>query len=40
MIGAIKYVDQARQKVGIILNMFGRETPVEMDFDQVESLQK
>lgn len=40
MIGAIKYVDQARQKVGIILNMFGRETPVEMDFDQVEALQK
>ncbi|HPG92847.1 MAG TPA: transcription termination/antitermination protein NusG [Clostridia bacterium] len=40
MIGTIKYVDQARQKCGIILNMFGRETPVEMDFDQVEGLQK
>lgn len=40
MIGVIKTVDQTRQKVGLILNMFGRETPVEMDFDQVEALQK
>lgn len=38
MIGVIKSIDTARQKVGLVLNMFGRETAVEMDFDQVEAL--
>lgn len=40
MIGTIKNIDHARQKVGVVLNMFGRETPVEMEFGQVEAIQK
>jgi transcriptional antiterminator NusG len=40
MHGTIKSIDHARQKVGLSINMFGRETPVEMDFDQVEPLSK
>ncbi len=40
MVGAIRSIDNARQKVGLSLSMFGRETPVEMDFNQVEALNK
>ncbi len=38
MVGVIKSVDPTRQKVGLTVSMFGRETDVEMDFIQVESL--
>ena len=38
LIGVIKSIDRAHQKVGLVLNMFGRETAVEMDFVQVEAL--
>lgn len=40
MIGEIKNIDDTRQKVGVILNMFGRNTLVEMDFNQIEQVNR
>ncbi|MDD3831162.1 MAG: transcription termination/antitermination protein NusG [Clostridia bacterium] len=40
LIGIIKSIDLVRQKVTVSLSMFGRETNIEMDFDQVESIEK
>ena len=37
-IGIIKSIDQTKQKVGVTLSMFGRETNIEMDFVQVEAI--
>ncbi len=34
--GKIHEIDQARAKVKVYVNMFGRETPVELDFLQVK----
>jgi len=34
--GKISEVDEARGKVKVLVNMFGRETPVELDFLQVK----
>lgn len=39
MVGEIKNIDEQRQKVGLTINMFGRETAVEMDFDQIEAIE-
>lgn len=36
--GKISEVDQARGKVKVLVNMFGRETPVELDFLQVKKI--
>lgn len=36
--GKINEVDQARGKVKVLVNMFGRETPVELDFLQVKKI--
>lgn len=36
--GAVSEVDRERGKVKVLVNMFGRETPVELDFLQVERL--
>ncbi|MGP4062971.1 transcription termination/antitermination protein NusG [Halobacillus sp. H74] len=36
--GAIEYIDADKQKVKVHVNMFGRETPVELDFTQIEKL--
>src|SRR5690625_3184741 len=36
--GVIEQIDTDRQKVKVLVNMFGRETPVELDFSQVEKL--
>ena len=36
--GEIEQIDMDRQKVKVLVNMFGRETPVELDFSQVEKL--
>lgn len=36
--GVIKSIDTARQKAQVSLNMFGRETSVDMDFVQLEKL--
>ncbi|SDW89344.1 transcription antitermination protein nusG [Marininema mesophilum] len=37
-VGSIEEVDINRQKLKVLVNMFGRETPVELDFYQVEKL--
>ncbi|WP_182201202.1 transcription termination/antitermination protein NusG [Paraliobacillus salinarum] len=36
--GAIEQIDPDRQKVKVHVNMFGRETPVELDFTQITKL--
>ena len=38
MVGVIKEIDLVRQKAQVVLNMFGRETSVDMDFIQIEKL--
>jgi transcriptional antiterminator NusG len=35
-IGAVNEVDDAKGKVRVLVSFFGRETPVELDFLQVE----
>ena len=34
--GNVAEIDMERTKVRVMVNMFGRETPVELDFLQVE----
>lgn len=36
--GSIESIDTDKQKVKVHVNMFGRETPVELDFTQIEKL--
>ncbi|MBO9131079.1 transcription termination/antitermination protein NusG [Bacillus sp. 165] len=36
--GAIEEIDTEKQKVKVLVDMFGRETPVELDFSQIEKL--
>lgn len=36
--GKVSEIDEARGKVKVLVSMFGRETPVELDFLQVKSL--
>lgn len=36
--GKVESVDQERGKVRVLVSMFGRETPVELDFTQVKKL--
>lgn len=36
--GTIEYIDPDKQKLKVHVNMFGRETPVELDFAQVEKV--
>lgn len=36
--GTIEEIDMDKQKVKVHVNMFGRETPVELDFSQVEKV--
>lgn len=36
--GKISAVDEARGKVKVLISMFGRETPVELDFLQVKKI--
>ncbi len=38
LIGVIKSIDTVHQKVQVALNMFGRETSVDMDFIQLEKI--
>ncbi len=38
LVGVIKSIDAARQKAQVVLNMFGRETSVDMDFIQLEKI--
>ncbi len=37
-IGSINDVDEAKGKVRVLVSFFGRETPVELDFLQVERI--
>jgi transcriptional antiterminator NusG len=37
-IGSVDEIDQEKGKVKVLLSLFGRETPVELDFLQVEKL--
>lgn len=37
-IGTVDEIDQEKGKVKVLLSLFGRETPVELDFLQVEKL--
>ncbi|WP_124223880.1 transcription termination/antitermination protein NusG [Aquisalibacillus elongatus] len=36
--GTVENIDMDKQKVKVHVNMFGRETPVELDFTQIEKL--
>ena len=36
--GFIDEMDKEKHKVKVLVNMFGRETPVELDFSQIEKL--
>lgn len=37
-IGVVDEVDVAKQKVRVIVQMFGRQTPVDLDFNQIEKV--
>ncbi|RAK16728.1 transcription antitermination protein nusG [Anoxybacillus vitaminiphilus] len=36
--GTIEEIDKDKRKVKVLVNMFGRETPVELDFTQIEKI--
>jgi transcriptional antiterminator NusG len=36
--GKVENVDKVRGKLNVLVNMFGRETPVELDFLQVRKI--
>lgn len=38
MTGTIEEIDWNRSKLKVLVNMFGRETPLELDFSQVEKI--
>jgi transcriptional antiterminator NusG len=38
MMGPVKSIDQAKGKVEVLVSIFGRETPVELDFLQVQKI--
>ena len=37
--GQVEEVDTDRKSVRVVVSMFGRETPVELDFDQIETVE-
>ncbi len=37
-VGVIRSVNESKQSITINVEMFGRETPVELDLDQIESI--
>ena len=37
-VGTVEELDKERGKVRVVVSMFGRETPVELDLDQVEAI--
>lgn len=37
-VATVEEVDVDRQRLRVLVNMFGRETPLEVEFDQVEKL--
>ena len=36
--GSIEEMDKDKAKIKVLVNMFGRDTPVELDFTQIEKL--
>lgn len=38
IVGSIEEIHEDKQKLKVLVSMFGRETPLELDFDQVEKL--
>lgn len=38
MFGSVSTIDADRAKVRLLVSFFGRETPVDLDFDQVEKI--
>ena len=38
-LGAVEEIDLDRSKVRVVVSMFGRETPVELELDQVDPVQ-
>ena len=38
LVGVISAIDRDHQKAKVLLNMFGRETSVDMDFVQLEKI--
>ncbi|MBY0121903.1 transcription termination/antitermination protein NusG [Bacillus sp. S/N-304-OC-R1] len=36
--GSIEDIDKDKAKIRVLVNMFGRDTPVELDFSQIEKL--
>ena len=36
--GKVNHIDEARGKVKVLVSMFGRETPIELDFLQVKKI--
>ena len=39
-IGVVSSVEPDKNKVNVTVSMFGRETPVELELDQVETLEE
>lgn len=37
-VGNVENIDETHAKVRVLVSMFGRETPVELDFDQLEEV--
>ncbi|HHU64056.1 MAG TPA: transcription termination/antitermination protein NusG [Clostridiales bacterium] len=37
-IGVVEDIDHERQKVKVVVSMFGRDTPVELDFAQIQKI--
>ena len=38
-LGTVEEIDLDRGKVRVVVSMFGRETPVELELDQIEPIQ-
>ncbi|OGY44189.1 MAG: transcription termination/antitermination protein NusG [Candidatus Buchananbacteria bacterium RIFCSPHIGHO2_02_FULL_38_8] len=36
--GKVSHIDETRGKIKVLVNMFGRETPIELDFLQVKKI--
>ena len=37
-IGTVQEINKEKQKVRVLVSMFGRETPVELEFSQVQKV--
>jgi transcriptional antiterminator NusG len=37
--GVVEQINSDKKTVKVLISMFGRETPVELDFDQVEKVE-